>query len=366
MRAFPEKVVKLRVYIVVFVILITLGLGYGIKYLKINSDVTSYLKPDDPVMVLFNRIGKQYGGNLMVLIAVKTDNVFTYPVLNFINQLDERYSQIKGVTSTTSIINIVDIKDTGGGIEIGKLVDKDNIPKNKEILSKLKNYVMSKEIYRGKIVSDDGKTTLVICRLAQDANKVDVAKEIKKTTEEMKGSFKLYYSGYPMEQYEMSRFLAIDLRNLIPIIIIVIIAVLYISFRNWRGVLLPLSIDVISTIWTMGLMGYMGIELSIVSNIIPVILLGLGTAYGIHFIARYYEDITTEENKYRDIENTIRNISVPIILTGLTTIVGFLSFTGAYIKAISQFGVFTAIGVLFAVILSLTFIPAVLAMLKVI
>ena len=365
MKNLPEKIIKFRILIVLIVVLLTFVLGYGIKYLKINSDITSYLKPDDPAMVLFNRVGKEYGGNLMVLIALKTDDVFTYPVLNFINHLDEKISQIKGISSTTSIINMVDIKDTGNGIEVGKLIDKENIPKDKESLEHLKNYVMSKEIYRGKIISDDGKTTLIICRLSQDANKIDIAKEIKKITEKMKGNYKLYYSGYPMEQYEMSRFLAIDLRNLIPLVILVIIVVLFASFRNIRGVLLPLTIVVISTVWTMGLMGYLGIELSIVSNIIPVILLGLGTAYSIHFIARYYEDITTEENKLIDIQKAIKNIGVPIILTALTTIAGFLSFIGAYITAISQFGIFTAIGVFFAVILSLTFLPAVLAILKV-
>ena len=365
MNKLPEKIIKLRTLIVITVIIITMGLGYGIKDLKINSDITSYLKPDDPAMVLFNRIGKEYSGNLMVLVAIKTDEVFTYPVLSFINQLDENYSKIKGVTSITSIINMVDIKDTGDGIEVSKLIDKENIPKNKESLNHLKNYVMSKEIYKGKIVSDDSKTTLIICRLAQDANKIDIAREIKNVTEKMKGNYKVYYSGYPMEQYEMSRFLAIDLRNLIPIVILVIIIVLFISFKNIRGVLLPLTIVVISTVWTMGLMGYLGIDLSIVSNIIPVILLGLGTAYGIHFIARYYEDVTTEENKLVDIQKTIKHIGIPIILTALTTIAGFLSFTGAYITAISQFGIFTAVGVLFSLILSLTFLPAVLAMLKV-
>ena len=365
MQNFPKIIIKLRVLIVIIVIVITLGLGYGIKYLKINSDITSYLKPDDPAMVLFNRVGKEYGGNLMVLVAIKTDNVFTYPVLNFIKQLDERYTQIKGISSITSIINMVDIKDTGNGIEVSKLIDKENIPKDNASLNRLKNYVMSKEIYRGKIISNDSKTTLIICRLSQEANKINVAREIKNVTDQIKGKYKLYYSGYPMEQYEMSRFLAIDLKHLIPIVILVIILVLFVSFRNLRGILLPLTIVVISTIWTMGLMGYMGIELSIVSNIIPVILLGLGTAYAIHFIARYYEDITTEKNKFKDIENTIKHIGIPIILTALTTIAGFLSFLGAYITAISQFGIFTAIGVLIAVILSLTFLPAVLSMLKV-
>ncbi len=361
----PQKIIRLRIVIIIITLLITLILGYGIRFLKINSDITSYLKPDDPAMKLFNRIGREYGGNLMVLVAVKTDDVFTYPVLKLLKELDEKYREIKGVNSVTSLINMVDIKDTGYGIEVSNLINKEDIPNNKEELKRLKDYVMSKELYRGKIISNDGKTTIIICRLSQDANKVEVAKRIKDVSKEIKRNYKLYFTGYPMEMAEMNKFLLSDLKVLIPIVIIVIIAVLYISFRTIRGVLLPLTIVVISTVWTMGIMGYTGTELSVMSNIIPVILLGLGTAYGIHFIARYYEDITVEENKFDDIKKSIKHIGIPILLTALTTIAGFLSFLGAYITAISEFGIFTALGVLFAVILSLTFLPAVLAISKV-
>ncbi len=366
---YPERVLKFRKIIVVFVIIATLVLGFGIKFLKINSDITSYLKPDDPVMVLFNRIGKEYGGNLMVLVAIKTDDVFTYPVLKLLKDLDDRYQRIREVESTTSLVNMIDIRDSGFGIEVSKLIDKENIPKDPDELKKLRDYVLSKDLYRGKIVSKDGGTTLIICRLSQDSNKVEVAKKIKEVSEDIRGNYKIhykiYYSGYPVEMEEMNGYLLTDLRVLIPIVIVVIIAVLFISFRTLRGVLLPLVIVVISTIWTMGVMGYTGTELSIMTNIIPVILLGLGTAYGIHFLARYYEDIKDEKTKLKDIEKSIRHIGIPILLTALTTIAGFLSFLGAYITAISEFGIFTAIGVLFAVILSLTFLPALLSLIKV-
>jgi len=353
-----------RLPIIILTIAITIFFGFGMTRLSINSDITSYMKPDDPVMVLFNRIGEEYGGSHTVMVAVHSQNIISYPVLTLIRDLTEKYRTIQGVSTVTSLLNIIDIKDSGWGIEVGNLIDEDKIPKSEKELDELKDYIFSQDIYPGKIISEDGTTSLIICRLDPGFNKVETAKLIKKVTEQMKGKVDVYYSGYPIQMVEMDYFLSRDLKTLIPIVLVIILIVLYFSFRTIRGVLLPLTVVIISTIWTMGLMGFTNTPLSMVSNIIPVILLALGTAYGIHFLARYYEDITTEDQKIENLKKTVHHISVPISLAAVTTIAGFMSFTGAYITAISEFGIFTAFGVMVAMFLSITFLPCILSIIK--
>jgi predicted RND superfamily exporter protein len=365
MRPFAEQILKWRVIIIIATICITILFGFGMTKLTINSDITSYLKPGDPEMVLFNRVGDEYGGNQIVMVAVKSEDIISYPTLTFLRELSDKYSETEGVSSVTSLINIVDIRDTGYGLEVGKLIDKNNIPEDKSELARLRKYILSKTTYRGKIISEDGTTTLIICKLNPKYNKVDVTKKLFDLTEPLKGDYEVFYSGFAVQQLELNNYIVNDLKTLIPAVLAIILLVLFFSFRTLRGVVCPLLIVVISTIWTMGLLGLTNTPLSILSNVIPVILLALGTAYGIHFISRYYEDVTDESTKLRGIETTIRHIGIPILLTALTTVAGFLSFTGAYITAISQFGIFTAVGVLFAMILSLTFLPAMLSYLKV-
>ncbi len=365
MQRFSEIIIKRRKIIIILTIVVTLFFMLGFTRITINSDITSYLKPNDPAMKLFNRIGEDYGGNLMVMIAVVSDSIISSPTLNFLKTVTENYSEIDGVSSITSLINIIDIKDTDFGLEVGKLIDKNNIPENERELEALKKYILSKDSYRGKIISEDGTTTIIICRLNPDYNKVELAKKIKEITEEVKGSYRVYYSGYPVQMMEMNGMLAGDLKILIPIVLVVITLVLFFSFKTIRGVVLPLTIVVISTIWAIGLMGLTNTPLSIISNVVPVILLAIGTAYGIHFLSRYNEDVFTEEHKLQQIKKTIHHIGIPILLTGVTTITGFLSFAGAYITAITEFGIFTAFGVFVAMVLSITFLPAVLSYMKV-
>ncbi len=365
MKRFSAIVLKFRLFIIAVVAAATLFFACGLTKLEINSDITSYLKPDDPVMVLFNRVGDEYGGNHMALVAIRAHNIISPDALHLLKKLSDAYKEIDGVASVTSLVNIVDIKETSLGLEVGKLIDPDNIPSDAGELRKLRAYILSRDIYRGKIIAEDGTTTIIICRLKPESDKALATEKIRDVTERLRGDYQVFYSGFPVEMLEIGKFITDDLKTLVPITVLIIIAVLFFSFRTFRGVALPLLIVVIATIWTMGLMGYTGTPLSMISNVIPVILLGLGTAYCIHFLARYYEDAVDDRFRSEGIQNTISHIGIPILLTAVTTMAGFLSFTGAYITAISQFGIFTAFGVVIAMGLSLTFLPALLSYLGV-
>jgi predicted RND superfamily exporter protein len=114
----------------------------------------------------------------------------------------------------------------------------------------------------------------------------------------------------------------------------------------------------------MGLMTLLGIDQSIVSNGMPVLLIAIGSAFGIHMIARYKESVLSCPDKETCIKDALAEVGVPIVLAGATTMIGFFAFAGAYLTIVTHFGIFTGIGVAFALIVSITFIPAVLSYLK--
>jgi len=365
MKKLSVLVLKYRAAIITVTLLLTLFFGYGLSKISINSDMLSYLQPDDPVVKLFNRIGEDYGGNTLAMVAVKSDDVFSYETLNLINELTQKYGNIKGVASVMSLTNILDIKKTEDGLEISKLINKNNIPKEKEELESLKKYTLGKDMYSGKIISKDGQYTLLICRIQNDVDKGAVAEKIKKITENIRGDYKVYYNGLPLQMLEISEYITDDLRKLIPIVVVVVILILYFSFRSKRGVILPLLTVILATVWSMGLMGWLGIDLSMISNIMPILLIAIGTAYGIHFISKYNEDVKYGDSKISGIKDALSEVGVPILLTGVTTLVGFLSFVGSTLTAVTDFGIFTAFGVGVAMILSVTFLPATLSFMSV-
>jgi len=357
MEQFIRKILKIRWIIIASVFVLTLFFGYQTKFISINSDIVSSLPDDDPAALLFKNIGNQFGGNEMGMIVLESDNIFKKDLLEHVKQITDSLKITHGVSTVTSLTNILDIKSTEEGIEIGKLVDEYNLPNNQSQLDSLKNYVFSKEMYKGAIVSEDGTATVIMFTLLPDADKQAVAKEIKEKTEALNLPEIIYFGGLPFMVNDVSDLIISDIVWLLPIVFIVIALILYISFKSLRGVIMPLLTAGIAVIWTVGIMVTAGHELTIILNIVPIILLAVGSAYTIHVINSFNVSKTTDINQ--TIIKALGYIIIPVVLAAVTTAIGFVSFVlGAYLTMIRDFGIFTAIGVLVSLILAIFFVPA--------
>ena len=364
MKKFPELVIKHRKVIIFITILITLVLGYFIKDLKINPDITSYLPKSDPVVKLFNYIGEQYGGNQLAMVALETDDIFNKETIERINHLTQEFKKVDGVSYVTSLTNVLDIReDEEGTLQISRLIDEYNLPKTSDEIQKLKNYALSKDMYRGRLVSEDAKATLIICRLREEGDKMKVGSHLKEIVKESNVKEKVYYGGLPFQMVDINDIVQNEIKSLLPVVIFVICITLFFTFRSLRGVILPILSVLVSTIWTLGIMGILKVPLTVISNIIPVILIAVGSAYSIHVVSKFNESVQ-DEDRERQSKDALNEVGIPVLLAALTTIAGFLSFIfGSYLTMIKEFGIFSSLGILFALIVSVTFVPAVLSLL---
>ena len=361
MRIFAELVLKYRIPIIIGTIIITIFMAFQLRKLEINSDILEYLPQDDPNVVLFNEVGDKFGGNSLAMVALETDDVFNPNTLNRINMITQKFKEMSDISYVTSLTDVLDIKKMEDGLEVGKLVDENNIPSEKNELEKIKNYTLSKEMYRGNIISDDGTIAIIIARLKKDVDRIAVGREMKEFVLSTEGNEKLYFAGIPFQMIFLTDVINSDVVKLLPVVLLLLIITLAISFRSKRGVILPLATVIISTTWGLGLMSLFGIKLTIASDGMPILLLAIGSAYGIHMVNKYMEDIRKGDNKIDAIKDTISEVGVPIFLAGLTTSIGFLAFLVSNLTIIKEFGIFTAIGVMFAYIVAITFLPALLS-----
>ena len=359
MEKIYKTVLKIRWIIIILVLATTVFLGYQIPGIRINSDVLSSLPDNDPDAVLLKKIGAQFGGNRLGMIILECDNVFTTEVLDHVRQVTDSVKEIHGVSSVTSLTNIMDIKEGEEGMEIGRLIDESNLPNTPEEFKSLKERVLSKEMYKGAIVSEDGTATIIIFSLYDDADIQLLANEVKAKTESLHLPEKIYYAGSPMMITSIAHLISADLTRLLPMAFLLIAFVLFLGFRSVRGTILPLLAACISIVWVIGIMALLGYEVSMVTNNIPIVLLAVGTAYAIHVLNRI-DQVKDDLNKA--ILTALTSVTIPVILAALTTITGFVSFIfGSYLTMIMDFGMFTALGTFIALILSLFFIPALIS-----
>ena len=369
LEKFANWVIRFRYGIILTTVLITIAFGYSARKLTINSDLTAFLPHHDPVADLFKEVDKTFQGADLCAIALETKDIFDYGTLAEIQEITDSIEKIPGIASVISLTNIIDIRKIEDGIEVGKLIDPNNIPRDPQDLSRLKEYTLSKDMYSGAIISKDGKSTIILARILVEADEVKIAGLIREsinkiTSRPQSRILKPYYAGFPFQMKYIDEIIRTDFLGLTPVTILAVMFVLFLSFRTLRGVFLPILTVLFATTWTLGLIHALGRDLNMLSSIIPVLLIACGSAYGIHVVNRYYNEVKSPENKISGLRQTMKQVTVPVFLAALTTQIGFGTFGYSNMPPVQEAGVFIAVGIGFAFLIAVTFIPAVLAILK--
>ena len=352
------------------ILVITLFFLFQLPKIQLSNDVLTFIPKDNPEVVNYDKVKEQYGSDLVIDVALEAAHgtIFSKEFLDTVSALTDKFKDIPGVSDVQSISSTDIITGTPEGMEVIPLLSDFN--GTKEEISALKSRLLSWDIYSGLLYSKDYSATQIGVTMdpnIETSRINDIYFSIKDALKKLDTSdIRWYIAGTPSITVLINSQMKGDLVFLIPFVILVVVGTLYLSFRRIGGVILPLSTVLISGIWTLGAMSFLGIKLSLMDSVIPVILVAVGSAYGIHIISHYYDelDISAKElskEQHRDIVfATLKRIGLPVILAGLTTLAGFGSLVSSKVIPIKNFGIFTALGVTVSLAIALVFIPAVL------
>lgn len=240
-------------WVVGAIALVTLLFGYGAQRITVSSDLTNFFAEDDQQAMLFTETTELFGGTSYVLAAVEADQVFSVSGLKALDELTQHLSFVEGVESVRSITNVEEIRGSDWGIEVSPMLSE--LPQDEEEVQAFERKVREDSQLAGRLVSEDGRYTLVLIELESGVDKDTLVNDIRAAVEEARGSLAVYLTGNPVLTQVMNESLLRDLSWLSPLVILLIVGILFVSFRNWQGVLLPLLTMITSTIWTLGLMG---------------------------------------------------------------------------------------------------------------
>jgi predicted RND superfamily exporter protein len=347
--------------IVVAVALLTaLCLGLA-GQLKAQDDVLQFLPSDNPDIATFQAINKEFGGLDAALVGIGSPDVFSPEFLARLSRTTDALSALPNIDHVLSITNVADFEvDPGGGIVAGLLIDP--LPSSPEESAAVRSKVLSRKHIRGSLVSDDGNAVVLVALATYRADPQDVAHGIRRIVEEAFPASPVYWGGAPFISTYIFETTRRDLRRLSPWAVAAILLIMVFSFRDLVGTLLGLMSTGIGILVSRAAMVVFDVPLNIVLGSMPIILFAVGSAYGIHILSRFNahaQEVCCREAVRRTIVGT-----GPVVLTaGLTTAVGLLSFVAMDIAPLRVFGIFTAVGIVATLVLSLTFIPAVLVLL---
>lgn len=351
MQKLANFITKYAWPIFILIIITTIFAAIQAKNLKIEDDITKYISEDDPDIKFYGEVMDKFGGSQMnvSMISLEYEDLFTLENLESIKSITERLETAPFVKSVNSFLNMPKIITTDVGLEVKDLVEV--FPENDEEAKELKLSLLDDKLVKGKFISEDGNVALLMVESVKDIEDEKLIAELKNIIEPLKGqTLQVHYFGMPFIMAEMSEGSWKTMRLGI-IAALTVLFILFFCFRSVRGVLLPLAVALLSSIWVMGFVASIGRSATMMISAIPVLMISLATAYGIHFISRYYEE-RHNLDPVKAVNMTIRAIFVPILMSALTTMAGFLSLTAAIVRPMTEFGFFTTLGIFFAFVLA--------------
>ncbi len=345
--------------IIGIVLVITVVFAYFAIKIDIKAGIKEMFPEQDQAVQTYDHVEALFGGIVYVVMMIEDDQILDQPTLTLVNELSCRFSQIVGVDGVTSLATIKNIRNDDFGIEITNFME--NVPQNEAEILRLKEDLQASDNYLGSVISEDFKSTVILVKInTRDSQAESILAEMEEIAGSYQGTERYYITGPTVLASIATDYIKKDLTKLLPFIIGIIILILWLTFRSLRGVVLPLITVLISVIWTVGLLSMIGKSLSMISTVLPVLLVSVGSAYAIHFIARYYEELNHGFGVEQSLDNTIKHVGAAVIMAGGTTIAGFSSLITSPLRIIKEFGLATAFGVGVALIVAITFVPAVL------
>ena len=363
MISFSDKIIKFRWLIIACFILITVLLASQIPKAGMNPDMLTYMPETMDSRLNKERIEELFGGTEMIMVLVKTDDVLNAETLKRVKKMSRQMKRIKGIDKVMSLFELKHIKSEDGAMVVNPAVKQ--IPGNETDLMNLRDEIRENDMVYGNVISKDFKVTAVIGMVETGTSDELLLAEIKKLIQDNPGNEEVFIGGTPFSRYNTGLNTKKDIGRLLPLGLLIMLVFLYICFKQLRGVFLPFIVVLMSIFFSMGLIPLLGWKFTVITIILPIFLIAVANDYGIHMIAKYQEDNIPGNTftKKGLAKRMFRSLRSPILLTGLTTMVGMLCLQGHIMIPARQLGILAAAGILFALAASLFFIPAVVSLL---
>ncbi len=352
--------------------LVSLAFAALIPRIGFQADYSQMLPGDDPIVAQYRRTRDLFGGQSFFILAITAEEggtLFDLPSLKKLYALTAELEGLKAeglVEEVVSPANVKIVEGTEAALVVRPILP--GPPGSQDDVELFRTKVLSERMVRDALVLSDGSGANILLRLtAVTEKREDIQAQILRRLEELArkyaGPEEVHISGDAAFLVYVNRYMRQDLAFLLPVVVVVVVLVLLWSFRSVWGVALPLGVVLVGLVWTMGLLGLTGHKLTMISTFLPVVLVAVGSAYGIHVVNEYFQRVSQGEERKSAVQGTIQEMFLPVLGAATTTAAGFLTLLSSFLIPTREFGLFSAFGVMVSFLLAMVMIPALLMVL---
>ncbi len=351
---------------------------WHLRRLQFDSSPSTLIISGSAEKHYHERISRVFGSDQILLIAISSDDLLEPGGLQQMRDLTSRLERIPGIKRVLSLTNVSDVKGEKDEVTISPLVPEDLQNLDGE---SLRARILANPLLEGSLVSKDLRTTCLIAFLDDfDPRSAlvlgrDVTRQVRTAVDRMRGKQHVIIGGLPEMELEGTENMIRDLWLFTPLTLLLVLGILMLTFRSFRGILLPLVIIALTLSWSVGIMAWTGVSLKVSTLVLPSLLISNGCSYVIHFLAQYRrilagnylppaEQSETGRVRHKNaILDTLKLTQTPIFISALTTMAGFGSLALNRIPAIRDLGIFAILGIFLSSVFCLTITPSILALL---
>jgi hypothetical protein len=374
MRRFFEWVTAHTYLVVALSLILTAGFAYGLTKLRAEAAVENMLPTGYPSVEHAKMVDDVFEMDDSVVVAVVNEGpqgIYTPHTLQVIHDIADQLQKVRGVDASKvwSIFNVSNIVGEAGGFTVVPLCPE--MPRTAAEIDALRERVRGNKMIHGTMVAASDKGTLIYGAVTPVAEKAKVYYDVRDMLAKIPTAGETFYiTGNPVVTGVLAQHVEKDMSRMMPLVAVLVIVLLLIMFRTLRGLVLPLAGVIFCVIWSFGLMALCKVPIYPMTSMIPILLMAMGVAYGLHIIARYHV-VYSEQVKINP-EVTSRQVALlamlelwsPLIMASTTDAAGFLSLLSSKMRPMFYTGVFTSFGLLVALAFALVLIPAALAKMK--
>lgn len=346
------------------IILITLFMGYKALDVHLSYEMAQMLPDSDTTIVAYNKFKQTFGQDgSVVFIGIRDDKLFTLDVFNDWLDLTERLRKVDGVQEVLSIGKLYTLVKNDSIRKFDFKPVFDHRPETQAEMDSIKSLIFSLPFYEGLIINKENNSTLMMLTLDKDRvnnkSRIGLVSDIENEVAVFSGKhdIKVHFSGMPYIRTKTMKMVQKELLMFTLLALLVASLVLFFFFRSFKAVLFPIIIVIISVIWAMGIIGLLGYEITILTGIIPPLLIIIGVENCIFLLNKYHHEFREHGNKVKALARVVIRTGNATFLTNLTTATGFASFIITGNKLLIEFGIVASINIMVVFLLSIFLIP---------
>jgi predicted RND superfamily exporter protein len=342
------------------ILILSLLSALRLSNLRFDYDFEAFFPNEDHELELYENYRKtfEYDNEFVLLSLENTRGIFRKDFLTQIDSLSQKLSLLPYVKEVNSPTNLK-TTDLGGLVPLQKRVLHFE---NESLYAEDSAAIYRSPFLVGSYFPENAKSLSIFIKTDDILTKkqCDI---LSSSIEETLNQFKfdgVHYVGRIFAQQVYLTSLQKEFTVFIALAFLVVIVFLWLSFKSAYGVIVPVTVVLVSVLWTLGIMDLFGKPIDIMSTMLPTMIFIAGMSDVVHFFSKYFEEVAKGTERDKIYPLILKEVGFPTLLTLVTTVVGFLSLLFSSIKPIREFGIYTSIGVTIAFILTYTLLPAIL------